>query len=98
MAPSDVHSLCSHPALGQAVSGVACTQELEHLNLAVNNITRVQNLQGCESLARLDLTLNFLPAAALPTLASLRGLAHLRDLTLTGNPCTAWPGYRPLVL
>lgn len=34
-------------------------QELEHLNLAVNNIAKVQNLQRCESLRRLDLTVNF---------------------------------------
>lgn len=44
-------------------------QELEQLNLAVNNLTRVQNLQRCESLRCLDLSLNFIPT---PGLLSLR--------------------------
>lgn len=43
-------------------------QELEVLNLAVNNIRRVQNLQRCESLRRLDLSLNFVAPAGLPSL------------------------------
>ncbi len=48
---------------------VEMVQELEQLNLALNNITRVQNLQRCESLRRLDLTANFVD---LPGLLSLR--------------------------
>lgn len=43
-------------------------QELEHLNLALNNIQRVQNLQRCESLRRLDLTANFVDTAGLLSL------------------------------
>ena len=43
-------------------------QELEQLNLAVNNIQRVQNLQRCESLRRLDLSVNFIDRAGLLTL------------------------------
>lgn len=39
------------------------------LNLAVNNIQRVQNLQRCESLRRLDLSVNFIDR---PGLLSLR--------------------------
>ena len=38
------------------------------LNLAVNNIRRVQNLQRCESLRCLDLSLNFDAPAGLPSL------------------------------
>jgi len=32
---------------------------LEYLNLAMNNVERIENLECCESLQRLDLTLNF---------------------------------------
>jgi protein TilB len=33
---------------------------LEYLNLAMNNIERIENLEGLESLQKLDLTLNFI--------------------------------------
>ncbi len=33
-------------------------QELLNLNLAINRIRTVENLEGCESLEKLDLTLN----------------------------------------
>ena len=64
----------------------------------MNNVTRVQNLQRCESLRRLDLTVNFLPPAALLSLASLRDNELLEELHLTGNPCTLWQGYRAFVI
>jgi Leucine-rich repeat (LRR) protein len=35
-------------------------KDLEYLNLAVNNIRRIENLDRCESLTKLDLTLNFI--------------------------------------
>ena len=80
------------PASGQP------PQELEHLNLAVNNISRVENLGGCESLRRLDLTLNFIALPALPSLAALSDNPHLRELCLVGNPCTKWDHYRHYVI
>lgn len=73
-------------------------QELEYLNLAVNNLTKVQNLQRCESLQKLDLTVNFLDKAGLLSLASLQHNEHLRELYLLGNPCAEWHGYRPYVV
>ncbi len=73
-------------------------KELQYLNLAVNNITKVQNLQRCESLAKLDLTLNFIPKSGLLSLASLAGNHALRELFMTGNPCTDWHGYREYVV
>jgi protein TilB len=73
-------------------------QDLEYLNLAINNITKVQNLQRCESLQRLDLTINFIPKAGLLSLRSLAANYNLRDLFLIGNPCTDWPGYRQYVV
>lgn len=73
-------------------------QELEYLNLAVNNLTKVQNLQRCESLQKLDLTVNFLDKAGLLTLASLQHNEHLKELYLLGNPCAEWHSYRPYVV
>lgn len=73
-------------------------QALAYLNLAINNVTKIENLQKCESLERLDLTINFVPKAGLLTLESLAGNDHLRELTLMGNPCTDWPGYREYVI
>ncbi|KAL6760650.1 hypothetical protein V8C86DRAFT_2549518 [Haematococcus lacustris] len=73
-------------------------KELEYLNMAVNNVTRIQNLQRCESLRKLDLTINFVDLAGLLTISSLQGLVHLQELTLMGNPCTEWSGYRPYVI
>jgi len=68
------------------------------LNLAINNITVIENLGRCESLQRLDLTLNFIPTTALPSVASLRPCYDLRELHLLGNPCTQWSGYRAYVV
>ena len=35
-------------------------KELDYLNLALNNIAIVENVEGCESLRKLDLTVNFI--------------------------------------
>lgn len=61
-------------------------KKLEYLNLAINNIEMVENLEGCESLQKLDLTLNFV--GELTTVETLKQNIHLRELFLTGNPCT----------
>ena len=73
-------------------------QELQFLNLAINNITKVQNLQRCESLARLDLTMNFIGKASLQSVGSLSANIFLTELHLVGNPCTEWASYRPFVI
>lgn len=73
-------------------------QELQYLNLAINNITKVQNLQRCESLARLDLTMNFVTKTSLPTVASLASNIFLTEFHLVGNPCIQWVSYRPFVI
>lgn len=73
-------------------------QELEYLNLAVNNITRIQNLQKCESLKKLDLTVNFVDKAGLLSLHSLEANYNLQELFLLGNPCAEWHGYRKFVI
>lgn len=71
-------------------------KKLEYLNLALNNIERVENLDGCESLNKLDLTLNFI--GEITSIRSLRKNEFLRDLFLNGNPCTDFKGYREFVV
>jgi len=61
-------------------------KKLEYLNLAINNVERIENLHGCESLQKLDLTLNFI--GELTSVESLQTNIELRELFLTGNPCT----------
>ncbi|UYV72324.1 LRRC6 [Cordylochernes scorpioides] len=71
-------------------------KKLEYLNLALNNITKIENLEGCESLNKLDLTVNFVDD--LLSVESLTGNYNLRELFLTGNPCTEYEGYRDFVI
>lgn len=71
-------------------------KRMEYLNLALNNIERIENLDLCESLNKLDLTLNFI--GELTSVESLRGNYNLRELVLTGNPCTDYDGFRDYVV
>ncbi|XP_058447987.1 protein tilB [Malaya genurostris] len=71
-------------------------KKLEYLNLAINNIERIENLSGLESLHKLDLTLNFI--GELTSVESLKNNYNLRELYLTGNPCTDFLGYRDFVI
>jgi len=66
--------------------------------MAVNNLTKIQNLQRCESLQKLDLTVNFLDKAGLLSVQSLQHNDHLAELYLLGNPCAEWHGYRPFIV
>jgi protein TilB len=51
--------------------GVSKLKRLTYLQLALNNITRIEGLEGCESLEKLDLTVNFVD--------DLLSLESLRD-------------------
>ena len=35
-------------------------KELEYLNLALNSIKKIEGIEHCESLVKLDLTVNFI--------------------------------------
>ncbi|EDQ90594.1 uncharacterized protein MONBRDRAFT_1116, partial [Monosiga brevicollis MX1] len=71
-------------------------KELRYINLALNNIVRIEGLQGCECLEKVDLTVNFITDVT--TVTSLRANRNLRELYLTGNPCTQFKGYREYVI
>lgn len=78
------------------IENVSRLKKLEYLNLALNNIEKIENLEGCESLKKLDLTVNFV--GELTSIKSLKNLIHLKELYLTGNPCTEYDGYRQYVI
>lgn len=73
-------------------------KQLQYLNVALNNISKIQNLQSCESLQKLDMTMNFVPKAGLLSVSSLDANHHFEELYLLGNPCSDWPGYRYYVI
>lgn len=74
-------------------------KKLRYLNLALNNIKVVQGLRSCESLQKLDLTVNFVGAESLEeSVNNLRRNVQLRTLFLSGNPCCEFKGYRSFVV
>ncbi len=53
-------------------------REMVYLNLALNNITKIENLASCECLQKLDLTVNFVDVDNLQ--ASVGNLKHNMEL------------------
>lgn len=64
----------------------------------MNNITSVENLEKCESLSKLDLTMNFISLRGLLSVKTLAVNHSLRQLFLMGNPCCDFQGYRLFVI
>ncbi|XP_064910508.1 dynein axonemal assembly factor 11 [Columba livia] len=78
------------------IENVGKLKKLEYLNVALNNIERIENLEGCEELKKLDLTANFI--GELSSIEALKCNIHLKELFLVGNPCTEFEGYRQFVV
>ncbi|XP_048796285.1 dynein axonemal assembly factor 11 isoform X2 [Lagopus muta] len=78
------------------IENVGRLKKLEYLNVALNNIERIENLEGCEELKKLDLTANFI--GELSSVKTLKYNIHLKELFLVGNPCTEFEGYRQFVV
>ncbi|XP_072116610.1 dynein axonemal assembly factor 11-like isoform X3 [Mobula birostris] len=78
------------------IENVGRLKKLEYLNLALNNIECIENLEGCEFLKKLDLTVNFV--GELTSVESLKANVHLEELFLVGNPCYEFDGYRKFVI
>jgi protein TilB len=63
-------------------------RSLEYLNLALNNITKVEGIGRMECLRKLDLTLNFIDVDALEeSVDEMSACRSLAELFLLGNPC-----------
>ena len=63
-------------------------KRLTYLNASLNNITAIENLDGCESLEKLDLTGNFVDVESMEkSMGNLSKNERLRSLFLVGNPC-----------
>ena len=74
-------------------------KELTYLNLALNNISVIENIENCESLEKLDMTCNFIePKTLLESAFNLKKCEAIRELYLTGNPCTDFKPYREIIV
>jgi protein TilB len=66
-------------------------KELEYLNLAVNSVSKIEGLRRCESLRKLDMTLNFLEIYDLKeSMEELEWNPVFSEFYLMGNPCLDW--------
>ena len=65
-------------------------RELEYLNLALNNIKVIEGIENCESLMKLDLTVNFVDLQHLELSVLCLQKCRLKELYLTGNPCSEY--------
>ncbi|KAM9322281.1 dynein axonemal assembly factor 11 [Pholidichthys leucotaenia] len=92
----DLRILYLHNNLIPRIENLGRLKKLEYVNLALNNIEVIENLEGCESLQKLDLTVNFV--GRLSSVESLRHNVHLRELFLVGNPCSQFEFYREFVV
>lgn len=74
-------------------------KSLEYLNVALNNLTKIENVESLESLRKLDLTVNFVDITALEeSVSALKYCFELKELYLTGNPCSSWEHFRSYVI
>ena len=80
------------------VSFLRNLQNLEVLALTVNQLSSLEDFQGCYKLKELYLRRNNIPAS-LSQISHLQGLNNLRVLNLSENPISQeLPGYRLVVL
>mmetsp|Transcript_7867 Transcript_7867/g.17980 ORF Transcript_7867/g.17980 Transcript_7867/m.17980 type:complete len:132 (-) Transcript_7867:33-428(-) len=62
-------------------------KDLEYLNLALNNVAKIEGLDRCEFLNKLDMTVNFVDFDTLEeSVTHLKSRRHLADLYMMGNP------------
>lgn len=75
-------------------------KDLEYLNVALNNIQKIEGLDRCEFLAKLDMTVNFVDLDELEdSISNLASRRHLRELYLMGNPAQSdWSGFNNFVI
>ena len=79
----------------EKMEGLSKLKELKYVNIGVNSISIVEGVRGCESLQKLDLTLNFVDIEDLEeSIDNLAELPDFRELYMVGNPCTDWEYFK----
>ncbi len=75
-------------------------KDLVYLNLALNNVTKIEGLHNCEFLGKLDLTVNFIDLDELKdSIDHLQSRTNLHDLYMMGNPSEHnWPNFKHYVI
>lgn len=83
----------------EKMEGLSKLKELEYINLAVNSIEKIEGIKRCESLEKLDLTLNLVDIEHLrESMEECEWCDNLREIFLTGNPCTDWEHCKAYVI
>ena len=83
----------------EEMKGLNKLKELEYLNLAVNSVIKVAGIRRCESLNKLDMTLNFVDIEDLEeSVDEMVWCENLAEVYFTGNPCTDWEHFREYVI
>jgi hypothetical protein len=73
------------------LENVSRFKNLQYLNLALNNIEKIENLENCEFLSKLDLTVNFI--GDLESVENLADNYHLKELFVFKLEIFCWVKY-----
>lgn len=75
-------------------------KDLVYLNLALNNISKIEGLHNCEFLRKLDLTVNFIDLDCLKeSIENLQSRENLQELYMMGNPAEHnWDNFKHYVI
>lgn len=67
--------------------------------MAVNSVKKIEGIRRCESLNKLDLTLNFVDLEDLKdSCEEMEWCENLIEVYMVGNPCTDWEHFREYVI
>ena len=81
------------------MEGMSKLKELEYLNMAVNSVKKIEGIKRCESLNKLDMTLNFVDLEDFQSSCEeMEWCEMLTDLYFVGNPCTDWEHYKEYLI
>jgi len=93
----NVHCMCA--CVMYCIENLHRLKELVYLNVALNNITCVENLSSCESLRKLDLTVNFVDVDSLQqSIEHLALCPALEELYVFHAVASEAPGAEMLML
>ena len=82
------------------IENIVHLKELEYLNIVLNNVSKIEGLQNCEFLKKLDLMVNLIDLDELEnSINHLTSRDRLKDFYMMGNPCQAnWPDFESYVI